>query len=208
MTDQNYTHIAVVLDRSGSMASIKDDMVAGLNEFFEEQAALEGKCMVDLVQFDNEYEVVFSNLPVKLAKAELHPRGSTALLDAIGKTVTDLGAKLRDKSEKNRPANVMVVVVTDGYENASREWTKPAVRDLIKQQTDEWNWDFVFLGTGFDAVAAGRDYGFSADKSLTFSGDKVDVAYASLSNYTSNTRSGLVAAAANSFSDEDRTNNA
>lgn len=204
MTNPDYTHIAVVLDRSGSMASIKNDMVGGLNAFFAEQAKEPGTCLVDLVQFDDQYEVVFADKPVADATADLQPRGSTALLDAIGKTVTRLGEKLAKKSEDERPGKVMVVVVTDGYENASCDWTKDNVKKSIETQTNEFNWDFVFLGTNFDAVAVGQSFGFQRDKSLTFANDKADVSMATLNTYATNYR----AAGAAAFTEEDRIANA
>lgn len=193
-----------MLDRSGSMASIKKDMEGGLNAFFAEQSELPGKCLVDLVQFDNEYEVVYKGRKASQAKVNLIPRGSTALLDAIGKTVVDFGAKLRKMREDDRPGRVMVIVVTDGMENASREWTKDAVREVIRHQEDVYNWDFVFMGTNFDAVSAGMDYGFNPNKSLTFNNRNVSTATETLSNYTTQYR----AAGESKFTDEDRKANA
>ena len=173
MTNKDLTQLLVIVDRSGSMASSKNDMIGGLDEFFKSQTEVEGECVVDYVQFDSEYEVVFTDRPVGYAKAVLEPRGATALLDAIGKGVTDLGAKLRLRKEADKPGTVIVVVVTDGYENASREWSSDTVKALIKQQEDEWNWEFTFLGANIDAVAVGQQFGFNVGNSMTY-----DTAYA------------------------------
>lgn len=204
MTDPNYTHIAVVLDRSGSMQSIRSDMEGALNKFFKDQAEVEGKCMVDLYTFDDVYETEFTNLPVGYAKATIEPRGMTALLDAMGKTIVGLGTKFRTMQEKNRPGKVLVVVVSDGLENASREHTNDSVKKLIKQQEEKYNWNFVFMGTKFDAVAVGRDYGFKGGSTIEFdpTGETIAVASAALSNYTTTYRGGGSA----EFTDEDREN--
>lgn len=202
MVDKNYTHILVIVDRSGSMHSIRKDMIGGLDAFFKTQAEIEGKCLVDYVQFDSRYDKVFEDTLVADAKAVLEPRGSTALLDAIGKGVTQLGKKLDELPEAHRPGLVQVVVVTDGYENSSREWTAESVKSLIKQQEEDYSWDFVFLGANMDAVAVGQSFGFSGDKSLTYNIGNVGAASATLSGYT--TRSRLSNPADNAFTSAER----
>lgn len=168
MTDKNYTHLLAIVDRSGSMASCQEDMRGGLDELFKSQAEVEGKCLVDYVQFDTQYEVVYTDVDVSEAKAVLKPRGGTALLDAVGKAVTELGDKLAKLDEDSRPGLVQVFVVTDGYENASLEWNAKAVKELIKSQEEKYKWDFIFLGANMDAVAVGESFGFKGDKSLTY----------------------------------------
>ena len=206
MTNQDYMHILAIVDRSGSMMDIKDDMEGGLTEYFRSQGELPGKCLVDYVQFDTQYEVVFKGRNASVAKAVIEPRGMTALLDAIGKGVVEFGAKLRKMRESDRPGRVQVVVVRDGLENASREWTKDRVRDLIKQQEDKYSWDFVFLGTGFDAVSAGVDYGFQADKSLQFNSQNVGAVTATIDSYTTQYR--MAGSKGAAFTEEDRKANA
>lgn len=190
MTDANYTHLLVVVDRSGSMATIKEDMIGGLDAFFAEQAKDEGVTLVDYVQFDDSYEVVFEDVPVAEAKAQLEPRGMTALQDAIGKGATDLGKKLAALPEARRPGNVIVVVVTDGMENASREWNAEGVKALIKEQEEKWNWTFTFLGANMDAVAVGRSFGFSGDYSMTYDTSNVGAMTASLASNVTRTKMG------------------
>lgn len=202
MTDPTYTHILAVVDRSGSMFGIQDDMRGALDEFFKSQVDLPGTCLVDYVQFDSEYERVFENTEVSKAKAVLEPRGSTALLDAIGKSVVDLGNKLDRKPEGERPGLVQVVVVTDGHENASRDWTKESVKTLIQRQESEFSWDFVFLGANMDAVAIGANFGFNPDKSMTYDINNTAAMSAAVSGYT--TRSRLGNTANNSFTSAER----
>ena len=189
MTDSKYTHVVVVADRSGSMWGIAADMRGALDAFFAEQAKAEGKTLVDYVQFDNVAELVYEDRPAYAAEAILDPRGSTALLDAVGFAVTNLGKKLAAKSEDKRPGLVQVVVVTDGYENASREWTAKEVKALIKQQEDQYSWDFVFLGANMDAVAVGEGFGFKAGKSLTYDVNNTSAMSASLTGYAMRSRS-------------------
>lgn len=200
MTDSSYTHIAVVLDRSGSMHSIRKDMEGGLNEFFKSQAELPGKCLVDFAQFDQEYDVVYTDKEVSEAKAVLEPRGGTALLDAIGKTVVTFGEKLAALKESERPGKVLVVIVTDGQENSSVDWNRSALKALVEKQTNEFNWEFVFLGANMDAVAEAGSFGIRAGSALTYDTTNTGETISTLSGYASSYRSTGQA----SFTDEDR----
>lgn len=200
MTDSNYTHLLAVVDRSGSMYGIQDDMRGALDEFFKAQSELDGKCLVDYVQFDDSYDLVFENRDVAEAKAVLEPRGMTALLDAIGKAVTDLGSKLAGMDEDARPGTVVVAVITDGMENASRDWTRTTVKELIERQENDYNWEFTFLGANMDAVSVGAQMGFKPDKSLTYDTSKTSHTIAAMSASVTRTRSGL----ASSYTDAER----
>lgn len=202
MTDSKLTQLLVIVDRSGSMSSSASDMIGGLDELFKEQTKLDGECVVDYVQFDTEYDLVYTDKPVSKAKAVLVPRGSTALLDAIGKGVTTLGEKLVAKPEDERPGTVIVVIATDGYENASREWTREKVKELISGQRDKWNWDFVFLGANMDAVAEAALYGIPSASSMTYDTTNSGPATASISTYVGSTRTH--GANTQQFSDKDR----
>jgi hypothetical protein len=182
------------------MSSCAAEMRNALDTFFKDQSEVKGTCLVDYVQFDNKIETVFTDRYISEAEAVLQPRGATALLDAVGKSVTELGERLAGKNEQDRPGTVIVVVVTDGYENASQEWNADKVKELIKQQEDKYNWNFTFLGANMDAVAVGASFGFSSDTSMTFDTHYVGAASASLSNYATVTRGG----GKGGYSDEDR----
>jgi hypothetical protein len=166
------TDITVVLDRSGSMASIADDVVGGLNTFIEAQKRVEGEAGFTLVQFDDQYEFVHSHVPMQevppLTSATYVPRGSTALLDAIGRTIVDTGARLAMMPEPERPQTVIVAVQTDGFENASREFTRQQVFDLIRHQEQKCSWQFVFLAANQDAIAEGEQMGFAPAAALDY----------------------------------------
>ncbi len=191
MTDANTTLIAALLDRSGSMTGIADDMRGGFDTYIAKEAEQPGTTTVTLAQFDSEYDVVYSSRPIgAVPPLVLEPRGSTALLDAIGRFITEVGGALAALPEDQRPADVTVVVMTDGYENASREWTIEAVRQLISQQETVYGWDFVFMGANMDAVDVGAELGFAPSKSLTYDadGDGVAGAWDAVSNYSSRKR--------------------
>lgn len=205
MTDPNKTLLGVLVDRSGSMMSIKKDMEGGLNTLIKEQRELTGECEITLAQFDNRYENICESVPLQDFEGyELIPRGSTSLLDAIGKFVTEIGQSLSTCEEDKRPGQVIIVIITDGHENSSREWKWTTVKELIKNQESQWSWKFVFLGANIDAEAVGMDLGIDRGSTITYAAtaDGVGNTMSSLSNYVASTRSGVAA----SFTEEDRKN--
>ncbi|HKX66092.1 MAG TPA: vWA domain-containing protein [Intrasporangium sp.] len=196
MTNPNLTHIAFLLDRSGSMHSIKDDTEGGFDAFIAEQRQQGGDCRVTLAQFDNEYEEVYRDLPLAQVPAlRLVPRGSTALLDSIGRLVTSTGERLAGLPEDERPGIVIVGIMTDGHENASREWTHPAVKALIEQQTKTYGWQFLYLGADQDAIEVGSSIGVAAANSMTYSRGKVAAVMAATSRNIGRTRAAMAAGA-------------
>ncbi|MEV0298103.1 vWA domain-containing protein [Nocardia sp. NPDC050710] len=177
MTNPDLTLLAVLLDRSGSMQSIKTDTEGGFDAYIEEQRPLPKTIQVTLAQFDTEYECVYTNRPIaEVPPLELRPRGGTALYDAVGKLVTDVGADLAARPESERPGTVIVVVLTDGHENSSREWSHEAVRSLITQQQEVYSWDFLFLGANMDAVQIGSQMGFDPRRAITYTAAPAGVA--------------------------------
>lgn len=208
MTDNTKTLIAALLDRSGSMREIADDMRGGFDSFIDKEAGQPGTTQVTLAQFDDRYELVYTDRPIgSVPPLALEPRGMTALLDAIGRFITDVGAGLAALPEDQRPGEVTVLVLTDGYENASREWTAEAVRALIAQQETVYGWDFVFLGANMDAVQVGTSLGFAPGKSLTYdaAADAVSGAWDAVAGYSSRKRSmGIGAAPSIVFEDAER----
>ena len=169
MTRSDLTHLCFLLDRSGSMESIKTDTEGGYAAFVGEQHATDGECLVTLAQFDDVYEVVFADRPVvEVAALALQPRGRTALLDAMGRLITETGTRLAALPEDERPGTVIVAIMTDGHENASQEWTRPAIRALVEQQSTAYGWEFLYLGADQDAVEVGRGLGVKAESSITY----------------------------------------
>ena len=190
MTDLNYTAMLLVIDRSESMFSIRDDMVGGLTAMLAPQAGEPGRLTVDIVTFDTEIEQQCSLADPAEVTVVLEPRGGTALFDAIGQSVSDFGRVLAALPEGARPETVQVVVVTDGEENSSREFGLDAVRTLVTRQKDELNWDFVFLGANQDAVFSGQRLGFDAGSSMTFApgAEAVSLMSASVGRYVKDVR--------------------
>ena len=160
------TEIAFVLDRSGSMQSMTEHAIAGFNAFLRDQQQCEGEARLTLVLFDDQYEVPCASLPVsevvELDTTTFVPRGSTALLDAIGRTVTELGARLAAMPEADRPGQVIVAILTDGFENASKEFTWRKIQGMIRHQEQNYSWKFLFLGANADSIASATQMGISA----------------------------------------------
>ncbi|MEP4076972.1 vWA domain-containing protein [Haloferula sp.] len=166
--NSNLTEIAYVLDRSGSMNSMTEAAIAGFNEFLNEQRAAPGQANLSLMLFDNEFLNPCLRTPLpevpELTTQTYVPRGMTALLDAIGMTIDKLGKSLAAEPEENRPGKVVVAIFTDGYENASKEYTFEKIHEMITHQRSEYQWEFLFLGANEDAIATATDMGI--DRSM------------------------------------------
>jgi hypothetical protein len=197
MTDANLTHLYFLLDRSGSMVSLRADTIGGFDTFIAEQRTAPGRCRVTLAQFDNEYDEVYADRDIATVPSlVLVPRGSTALLDALGRLVVTAGERLAALPEADRPGSVIVGVMTDGYENASRDWTHDRIKALIEQQSREYGWQFLYLGADQDAIEEGAKMGFAAGKSMTYSRGKARDAIGHLSKNVGSYREAVAAGAA------------
>jgi hypothetical protein len=153
------------------MQSVKEDTQGGIVSFIDKQ--LEGvdgnKRTVSFYQFDTEFEKVHDfDLLRKARSYKFVPRGGTALLDAVGNAITEVGAKLADLPENRRPGYVMVLIVTDGLENSSKEYKKSQVKEMITHQQDKYGWKFTYLGANQDAFAEASSIGISAQSTINF----------------------------------------
>jgi hypothetical protein len=172
--EKQYTHITVILDRSGSMGSIQDDTIGGFNAFLEQQKTLAQEARLSLVQFDSQdpYEVVYQSVPLEQVPPLTHqtykPRASTPLLDALGRGIRELETNLAELSAEQRPDQVMVVVVTDGMENASQHFSKSDIEVMIQAKTTLDNWQFIFLSADLGAIHEAQDLGFQRHATLMF----------------------------------------
>lgn len=157
---KGYSEIVFILDRSGSMAGRENDVIGGFNSFIDEQKKVEGEASVTYIQFDDRYEKLYECVPIncvaRLTKDIYVPRGMTALHDAICKTVKQVGERLAKTPENERPENVIVVIVTDGMENDSKEFKLRDVKRICDHQQTKYNWKFIYLGANQDAFEVGN----------------------------------------------------
>jgi uncharacterized protein YegL len=168
--NDNLTEIAAILDRSGSMEHLTDDTIGGYNSFIKEQREQPGEARLTTVLFDDQYELLHDRVNIKkmkpITRREYSARGMTALLDALGKTINDIGAKLRDTPEPERPGKVIFFIITDGMENASKEFSNEKVKEMVELQKNTYNWEFIFVGADIDAFDAARSIGINADRAF------------------------------------------
>jgi hypothetical protein len=172
---KNYTEIAFVLDRSGSMESCVDAAIEGFNRFLSDQQQTNGLARLTLVLFDDEYLVPVRSIPVAevlpLTRETYVPRNMTALLDAIGRTIDELGQGLSSMPPADRPGQVIVAIFTDGLENASQKFSWKDVATRIKHQTEAYKWTFLFLGANQDAIATAAQINIAAANAATYVAD-------------------------------------
>ncbi|HBJ87782.1 MAG TPA: hypothetical protein DDZ88_28780 [Verrucomicrobiales bacterium] len=173
-----HVEIAYILDRSGSMQPMQEPAVAAFNDFLKAQLEVPGEARLTLVQFDDQYEVPVAALRLpdvpQLTATTYTPRGSTALLDAIGRTLKDLDTRLQKLPAKHQPTKVILAIFTDGEENASREYTAKHISDLIALYRDTKGWEFLFLAANQDAIATAArmnmGHGTSGNVNYSFGG--------------------------------------
>lgn len=188
----NHTEIACIIDRSGSMASIKDDAIGGFNTFLEEQKKLNGTASMTLVLFDDQYEMIYDNIDLEkvenLTDKTFQPRGYTALLDAIGKTINNLEERL-SKQEFEFPPKVIICILTDGAENRSKEFNNEQIKELIENKRKQ-RWEFIFLAANQDAFSTAARYGISQNMTMNFAADAIGTrsAYTTMSTMVSQYR--------------------
>lgn len=189
---KDFTDITFILDRSGSMQSVESDVVGGYKKFVTDQKKVGDNAAMSLYQFDDRYEAVFENVPIKNVSPKLDfvPRGWTALNDAVGKTIQTVGERLAKLPEAERPDKVIMVIFTDGHENMSKEYSSDQIKKMVTHQQDTYNWKFIFLGAGINAFDASAAFGIpqamAASTQHTNSGTRR--AYNTISTYTAGLR--------------------
>ena len=165
------TEIIYVLDRSGSMGHLTGDTIGAYNSYLDEQKSFDGQTRITTVLFDDKYELLFNGVKLEDAYIDHEKyfvRGMTALYDALGKTILDVGARLSKTPESERPEKVIFIITTDGYENASKEFTKSRVKEMIEHQQSKYSWEFLFFGANIDSAETASSIGVSADRSYDF----------------------------------------
>lgn len=182
------TETVFILDRSGSMASLERDTIGGFNSMLKKQKEEDANALVTTVLFDNQIETLHYRTPIgdiqPLTERDYYARGTTALLDAIGDTINNIKRIHRATPKGFTPTKTLFVIITDGYENASKEFTHQQVKSLIKEQQEKYDWNFLFLGANIDAIETAADIGIKRDFATNVMGDKkgTHVMYRSISD--------------------------
>lgn len=169
---KNLTELVFILDKSGSMSGLEKDTIGGYNSMLEQQRKVDGECVITTVLFDNHYELLHDRIDIRaiqpITAKEYFVGGSTALLDAIGKTIHKIGTVQKNTTEDYRAEKVMFVIITDGEENASRHYSSMQIREMIQRQKERYGWEFIFLGANIDAVETAGRFGIDADQAVDY----------------------------------------
>lgn len=172
---KDLVELVFILDRSGSMSGLEDDTIGGYNAMLEKQKKEPGEAIITTVLFDDKYELLHDRINLRgigpITDKEYFVRGSTALLDAIGRTINKIGNAQKHTMEEERAERVLFVITTDGMENASREFTYEKVRKMIEHQKNKYGWEFIFLGANIDAIAIAERFGISKDRATNYNAD-------------------------------------
>lgn len=169
------TEIVFILDRSGSMSGLEEDTIGGYNSMLKKQQKEEGEAIVTTVLFDNEYEIIHDRTNIKeiqpISEKEYFVRGSTALLDAVGRTIDKIIRATRNTKKDYQVDKVMFVIITDGMENDSREYDYEGIKAMIERQKENYGWEFVFLGANIDAIFTAARFGIEEDRAANYNAD-------------------------------------
>jgi hypothetical protein len=191
------THITFVLDRSGSMDSVRDDAIGGFNAFLDQQRGAPDKATLTLVQFDHEYTTVYRAQPIaevpRLDRDHFIPRGQTALYDAVGRSVAETAEHIASLPENERPTRVVVAILTDGHENASNEYSYEQVRAVLAEKATAAGWHVLFLASDMEAAAAAVRMGVPSSHTGTYqpSGRGTRGAFGEISRVVTRVRTGI-----------------
>ncbi|MDO4459878.1 MAG: vWA domain-containing protein [Clostridia bacterium] len=190
----NNTELVFILDRSGSMHGMEKDTIGGFNSLIEKQKKLDGKCYVSTVLFDHETEVIHDRVELQeikpMTERDYEVRGSTALLDALGSAIHHIGNIHKYAREEDVPQNTMFVIITDGMENASRQYSYSSVKSMIERQKVKYGWDFIYLAANIDAAENAARFGIDESRAVDYNcdSDGMDVVYGAVCEAVSNAR--------------------
>ncbi len=169
---KNLAEIVFIIDRSGSMNGLEEDTIGGYNQFLSKQKEVEGEAVVSTILFDDKFEVLHDRIDIKkvnpITTKEYYVRGTTALYDAIGRSINHIGNVLHLTKEEDRPEKVIFVIITDGMENSSREFSHYIIKDMIEHQKTKYSWEFLFLGANFDAESFAESISISRDRAVRY----------------------------------------
>ena len=187
--DKNGTLICVIIDESGSMQSVQDATIAGFNEFVQGQRAAKdvGQAYLTLIKFDAPHiKTVYKNLHINnvpdLDRSSYQPNGGTNLLDAVGEAIYQVNGVLGEVEQSERPG-VLIVIMTDGYENSSMRYTNDKIKTLVAA-AEHADWTFMFLGANIDSFAAGSQFGMNAMNTVNYDINDTGGTYSRLATST------------------------
>lgn len=189
------TELVFILDRSGSMGGLEEDTIKGYNAMLNKQLSDPGEALITTVLFDNDIELLHDRLNLRealpITEKEYYVRGSTALLDAIGISISRTISNIKQKKEHEKPEKVIFIITTDGEENSSREYSFDKINKMITYQREKYGWEFIFLGANIDAIATARSFGISEDMATNYHADKMgtQLSYDVINETVSNLRS-------------------
>lgn len=173
---KDLVEMVFILDRSGSMAGLEKQTIDGFNELLEKQRHVKGEAIISTVLFDNEFEVLHNRENIQdvkmLTNEDYFVRGSTALLDAVGRSIRKISHVHRQLKEAYVPEKTIFMITTDGMENASHEFNYDSIKKMIGDQKEKYGWEFIFLGANIDAIAEAKKFGIHADRAVNYHADR------------------------------------
>ena len=190
------TELVFIIDRSGSMSGLEDDTIGGFNSMIRQQKAVDGRAVITTVLFDDQYELLHDRADIQnvapMTRETYIPRGSTALLDAIGRTIHNIRKAQKETKEEDRAEKVIFFIITDGQENASKHYTASMIQERIRHQKRKHGWEFLFFGANMDATAEAAKIGIAADRAQSYCSDSAGTAsvYTSMSTVSTAFRTG------------------
>ena len=172
----NVTELVFILDMSGSMESLTADTIGGFNAMIDKQRTGEGEVLVSTVVFNDQSRVIHDRVPIskveRLTGRDYVPQGCTALLDAVGGAIHHIGNIHKYARDEDVPEHTMFVIMTDGYENASRRYSSDKVKAMIERQKNKYGWEFLFIGANIDAVDTAESFGIERSRAVNYHADK------------------------------------
>ncbi|MDD3998392.1 MAG: VWA domain-containing protein [Sphaerochaetaceae bacterium] len=174
------TELVFILDMSGSMSDLVSDTIGGFNSMIQKQKKEEGECLVSVVLFNQDQNVLFDRVKIEeiseMTDKHYCPSGTTALIDALGRAIHHIGNVHKYARQEDRPDHTVFIITTDGMENSSRFYQADRVRSMVERQKNNYSWEFLFLGANIDAVETARRYGIDVNKSVRYHNDAKGVA--------------------------------
>lgn len=173
---KNLAELVFILDRSGSMSGLESDTIGGYNSMLKKQMEAEGEAFITTVLFDDQYELLHDRINLKgvrpITEKEYFVRGTTALLDAVGKSIQKIINVQKNTSDDEKAEKILFIITTDGMENASREYSYAKIKTMIENQKNKYGWEFIFLGANIDAVSEAEKFGIDSSRAAQFHNDK------------------------------------